>query len=514
MNSTEAASPVASPGGEVPANEPSQPPAKAASETQSLLFPIILFAASLVLVGGGRMLLKHFGAIIYTPAYTAAVLAVLCLPLLLIGGRRRRMAGASRLLLGRRAEQWSFFAVFVFFLAFYGITRFGPTPFYEPSLQAAAFLHGHSWVDAPGYMEQVGPICLTNQPIAKTLPDCDFTRFHNRTFLVHPPLAALVMMPFVAAHGAVVDGADQYQPSVAVLLGAIEVALVWRLLLLLGMSFSARIWLTAFFGIGTTLWYEAALGASWDFVSLVSVLPTLLALNELFGKARPAVVGVFAALAALGRNDMVIAWPIYGLILMMRGRRFWRLAGMIPGFAMAGVVYGLFNYSRYGTFFDQALWLWYRCCDGSGYFNPAFHRAIPGPLSLHFLPANLHTVLFMGWGLGDTFPWLHPLGAGQALVLTSPAFILALRPSLKNRMTQLIWSAAILCMGPGLLWYATGFVQFGPRYWLQVYPFLLVLVALGVGATKRADQMTKILILASILLVSFGMWHIRMFGFG
>ena len=58
---------------------------------------------------------------------------------------------------------------------------------------------------------------------------------------------------------------------------------------------------------------------------------------------------------------------------------------MLPGFAMAGVVYGVFNYSRYGTFFDQSLWLWYRCCDGNG-IQSAFHQAIPGPLSLHFLP--------------------------------------------------------------------------------------------------------------------------------
>jgi hypothetical protein len=502
------------PGGEKPFDASPAEPVSALPVTQTPSVPILLMVLALVTVAGGGALVRHFGGTIYPIAYAAAVLAALSLPLLLLGGWRRQLLEASRLLLGRSMEQWSLFAIFVFFLAFYGITRFGPTPFYEPSVQAAAFLHGHAWVDAPGYMEQVGPICNTNLPIAKKLPDCDLTRFHGRTFLVHPPLAAIVMMPFVAAHGAVADGADQYQPSVSVLLGAIEVALAWRLLLLLGMAVSTRIWLTAFFGIGTTLWYEAALGASWDFVSLVSVLPTLLALNEVFGKARPWLVGVFAALAALGRNDMAIAAPIYGLLLLtVRGRRLSSVFGMLPGFAMAGVVYGVFNYSRYGTFFDQALWLWYRCCDGNGYFNPSFHQAIPGPLSLHFLPVNLHTVLFLGWGLSDVAPWLHPLGGGQALILTSPAFILALRPSLKRWGSQLMWLATVLCMGPAMLWYANGFVQFGPRYWIQVYPFLLVLVALGIGRAQRADQLTKILVLASILLVSFGMWHLHMFSF-
>jgi len=458
-------------------------------------------------------LAKHLGGRIYPIVYVAAGLAAVSLLLVFIGGWRQRALGSSRLLLGRSIEQWSFFAVFVFFLALYGVTLFGPTPFIEPSVQAAAFLHGHSWVDAPGYMEQVGPICNTNLPVAKQLPDCDFTRFHGRTFLVHPPLAAIVMMPLVAAHRGV-EGAEEYQPMVCVLLGAIEVALAWRLLLLLGISTSARIWLTAFFGVGTTLWYEATIGASWDFVSVVSVLPTLLALNEVFGKARPWVVGVFAALAAMGRNDMVMAAPAYALLLMVRGRKLLNLFGMLPGFAMAAVVYGVFNYSRYGTFFDQALWLWYRCCDGGGYFNPAFGREIPGPLSLHFVPANLHTVLFMGWDLSPTFPWLHPGSGGQAMVLTSPAFILALRPSLKKPVPALIWLATLLSMGPAMIWYANGFTQFGPRYWVQAYPFLLVLVALGVGAGRRADQLTRILVMASILLVSFGIWHIHMLGFG
>ncbi len=309
----------------------------------------------------------------------------------------------------------------------------------------------------------------------------------------------------------VADGADQYQPSVSAVLGAIEVALAWRLLLLLGLSTSARLWLTAFFGIGTTLWFEATLGASWDFVSLVSVLPTLLALNELFGKARPWIVGVFAALAALGRNDMVLAWPIYGFLLMARGRRFVETFWMAPAFAMAGVVYGVFNYSRYGTFYDQSLGLWYQCCDGGGARS---HPGIPSPLSIHFVPSNLYTVLFLGWGLGDTFPWIHPQGAGQSILLTSPAFILALRPSLKRAVAALMWLATLLTMTPSMFWYASGFVQFGPRYWVQAYPFLLVLVALGVGARKPADQLTRILILVSIVIVGFGVAHIHAIGFG
>jgi hypothetical protein len=481
-----------------------------------LAVPTVLLLAVVVMVAGGGALVKHFRGTVYPIANGAAILALIALPLVGIGWRRSRTWGRSRLLLGRSAEQWTFFAVFVFFLALYGVTRFGPTPFYEPSVQAEAFLHGHSWVDAPGYMEQVGPVCNANLPIAKKLlPECDLARFQGHTFLVHPPLAAIILMPVVALHGRVVAGADEYQPSVCAVLGAIEVALAWRLLWLLGLSTSASLWLTAFFGVGTSLWYEATLGASWDFVLVTSVLPTLLALNEVFGKARPWVVGVFAALAALARNDLVLAWPAYCLLLLVRGRRLRDVFGVVPGFVMAGVVYGVFNYSRYGTFLDQSLRLWYRCCDGGGYFNPAFHRSIAGPFSLQFLPTNLYTLFFLGWGFNSTaFPWIRAQGAGHALLLTSPAFVLTLRPSLKAAVPLLMWMAAVLTMSASLLVYASGFMQFGTRYYVQVFPFLLVLIALGVGARRPLDQMSRILIIASVLIVAFGVWQIHTLGFG
>jgi hypothetical protein len=484
------------------------------SGAHSLSLPIILLSLSLATFAAGVVLHRRFGGPIYLTAYVSAIVAVLGAPLLLLGQWRRRAVGTTRLLLGLSVEQWSVFALLVFFLEFYAMTLGGPTPFYEPSAQAVAFLHGHSWVDVPGYMEQVGPICNTNLPVAKKLHECNFTRFANRTFLVHPPLAAIVLMPLYAVHGRAVDGADRYQPEVCAVLGAIAVALAWRLLFILGLRTSARLWLTAFFGIGTTLWYEATLGASWDFVLVVSLLPTLLALGEAFGKARPWLVGLFAAIAALGRNDLVMAWPIYALLLIVRGRRVRDLFAMLPGLVTGAVVYGVFNYSRYGSFFDQSLWLWYRCCDGGGYFNAAFHRAIPGPFSLHFLPTNLYTLLFLGWGPSESFPGIKPQGAGQALLLTSPAFILALRPSLKGAVTILMWLASILTMGASLTVYASGFMQFGTRYYVQIFPFLLVLIALGVGAGRRVDQFGKILIFASILLVAFGVWQIRTVGFG
>lgn len=378
------------------------------------------------------------------------------------------------------SDGWCAFAVGILFLAFYAATVSPPTPYNEHVRLAWSLLHGHSWVDAPSYMEHVV--------------------VDGRSYILHPPLSAILMLPAVAIWGA---GASQ--TAVSVVLGAISLALWWRLMDRLGLGVLAKVWLTAFMGVGTTFWYEATLGNSWDFALLASVPFTLAALGEVFGEARPWAVGVLAALAALARYDLVMAWPMYALMLAARGRRLREVAWMLPGFAGAALVYVGYNEVRFGTPNDIALWIWYSQ-DKYRFSRPG------GPFALRDLPLNLYTLLFMAPGYSDKFPWIHPEFMGQALILMSPAFVLALRPSFLKPLPVLVAAAAVLSSGPSLLVYASGFAQLGPRYYVQVYPFLLTLIALGVP--RKPDQLTKILIVVSIVFVVFFTWQVRWYGWG
>ena len=383
------------------------------------------------------------------------------------------------------ASAWSSIAVFAAFWALYSVTgssqSLDATGFNEPVRQAYAFIHGRAWVEpVPGFMEHL--------------------TFHGRTLLVHPPLAALLLIPLVAVWGLAVN-----QTAVSVFVGAVEIALAWRLLGLLRVKLSPRIWLTLFFGLGTTLWFEATVGNSWDFVLVCSVLMTLLALNELFGSARPWLMGVLTGAAALARNDQFLTWPIYAAILFLRGRPLRELWKLLPGWGLTLVVYGWFNYMRYGTLVDLTFRLYYP-------HDPAHLSATHGPFSIHYLPNNLYTLLFMGPTFNGRFPWIRPTSMGQGLPLTSPAFVLALRPSFKQKIMPLLLLAALAGSLPSLTVYASGYVQFGARYYIQVYPFLLVMMAMGMR--RRADQLSKILIVTSIVLVAFGLWQVRALGFG
>ena len=372
----------------------------------------------------------------------------------------------------KRDEMLSQVAVFVAFLAFYAITAGSDvSPFNAHVRQAFALIHGHTYIDAPNYIEhaQVG----------------------QYSYQLHPLLPSLLLMPFAA-----IWGMNTNQAIFSIVVGALDAALAWRLLGRLRLTVNARTWLTVFFGAGTIVWYETVHGTSWGVSMVGAIAPTLIALDETFSKARPANVGIFAALAALARYDLAFVWPIYLALLFIRGRRVRELMWFIPGCVAVGAVYVTFNEIRYQSLFDRGVFI---------FAEPGSHL-----FGWEHFPGNFYTLFFMTTRLDGTFPYIHPTFGGQALILTSPAFILALRPSVRRIQTALVGLAALIAMTPSLFYFTNGFAQYGTRHYLHTFPFLLLLMAFGVH--RRADQLTRILIVVSVLMIAFGVWHERFYG--
>jgi hypothetical protein len=294
-----------------------------------------------------------------------------------------------------------------------------------------------------------------------------------------------------------------------------------------------RIWLTSFFAFGTIMWYETVNGSSWEVSMLVAVLMTLLALNELYGKGRPLLVGLWAGLAGIARYDLVLVWPVYVLCTLSSvaehpvsnrqvakktastcapaglGRtsilavRFdsRRVLQFIPGFALAAVIYVWFNWARFGTITDTAF----------SHYNPLNGNiemtSTPTLFAWRYFPGNFFTLFFMAPRLDATFPYIHPQAGGQSILTTSPAFLLALRASWKRLDVDLMGLAAILAALPVLFYVGNGMSQYGTRHFVAVFPFLLVLMGMA-----ELDQMGKALIVVSICLMALGMYSIRVSG--
>ncbi|MGH7814720.1 MAG: hypothetical protein ACREQI_12050 [Candidatus Binataceae bacterium] len=376
------------------------------------------------------------------------------------------------------AEAWSAFAVFTAFLAFYAETGWmAPSPYKAHVLEAATILRGHLYIDM---FPEKGAI--------------EHAIFHGHWYELHPPLPAILMLPLAAIWGTNVN-----QTVFSLIWGAFDMALAWWMLGRLEISTKSRCWLTIFFGAGTTLWWEALNGGSWDVTQTVAIGFTLAALAEVFGKARPWLVGLLAGLAALARYDLGPEFPIYAALVYLRRRNWRELIWLVPGFALSGVVFVGMNELRYHSWFDRSLALIAVGIIGNA---PLF--------STRYFTSNLNTLLFLAPSLNHKFPYLHPRSAGQAITFTSPAFILALRASLREMDTLLIWGGVLIAMLPSLFFVWNGMVQVGVRHYLHGYPFLLVLMALGMK--RHTDQLAIILIVVSFALVAFTVWHVQIWG--
>jgi hypothetical protein len=394
-----------------------------------------------------------------------------------IVGRRVRANPASGDvgLTNRFVENWGVLAVFVAFLALYSSTMYAPTPFNAHVIQAYSFLHGHTWIDLP-------PCCIEHAP------------FNGKFYQLHPPLPSMLLVPFVAIWGNATN-----QNAASVTIAAVSVALAWLMLGRMKFTLNARVWLTIFFGAGTIIWHEATDGGSWEVTMVVAVAFTMVALAEYFGDARPTIIGFGAGLAALARYDLALVWPIWMLLTYLKRPSLRELRWLAPGFALAAVIYVVFNEVRYGSIFDRSIFL--------------FAPDNPHKFSVTYLPFNLFTLLFMSPAFNQNFPYLHPGGSGQALILTSPAFVLAFRPSFRSLVPSALLVAAVISIIPSLFYFTNGFVQFGTHHYVHAFPFLFALVALGLPGGKM-DQLTRVLIAYSVLLIAYGVLHIMVVGYG
>lgn len=305
---------------------------------------------------------------------------------------------------------------------------------------------------------------------------------HN--FPISPPMPAIVCVPFVLI-------GLLNQSVVSIVVGAIDCALIYRLVC----RQSARFWFLILFAFGTNAFYESIMGQSWGLCSLVSVMFTSLALLNL---ERSLLLGTFAILAALSRYDLALVIPVY--FLYKRRWSFW-----IP--VTIGVAfYLLFNYAKFHTIFDPTEWLWYaqdKMIYGGASGN-VYSRL--GPFAAGHIPLNVFTWLFAAPGFVSVFPWVRPSSFGQSILLTSPAFLISLRAKItKENLFLFAYVGAALIM-PALCW-NNGCAQFGCRYWIQVYPFLILLIS-----KTELDRLAKILIVLSVVFCISGSLIVRFYG--
>ena len=378
------------------------------------------------------------------------------------------------------------------FVAFLGSARgydAGRPDFY---FLADAFLHGRTWLE-------------------QAFNPYDVVIVGARVYVPFAPFPAFVLAPFVALVGPA--SAATAEPVINSLLAVAGLALLWRLSGRLGVaSLTDRAWLLALFGFSTATWWVTMRGGVWHTGQLVASILTFAALLEAFGRRRPLVMGILAGAGFLARATVVAALPYWGWRSLPE-----KVRARVPG-GLSKTIGAIFGRALLlGLGFAPALLfaLWYNAARfgnplESGYgiatLRPFLEaRRELGVFSLAHLGMNLDYFL---WHVGQSipsFPWFKPDGLGMSVFLTSPGLLLAVRADWRKRETVALGLTALLVLVPSLLYYGGGWIQFGYRYALDAFPFVMALCAMA-AARHGIGRWWKALIVIGVLVNAYGVY--------
>ncbi len=128
-------------------------------------------------------------------------------------------------------------------------------------LQAQAWLDGHTAIPMPQYQDVMPILDSSGQP----------TGFGIIPF---PPLPAWVLLPFVSMWHLTTN-----QHLLATIFAAVDVGIAYWMLGHLAVRHNIRLLTSLFLGLGTVLWYTAAIGSTWFWAHIVAVGCLLLSIG-------------------------------------------------------------------------------------------------------------------------------------------------------------------------------------------------------------------------------------------
>lgn len=350
------------------------------------------------------------------------------------------------------------------------------------------------------YFNYLADSFLHGQLALRLIPQTthDLVFWGREYFLYWPPLPGVIFMPFVALFG--IDVSDIII-NIAIASG--NVGLVANLLRraakqeMVVLSPMQRGALVLFFALGTVHLTLAPFGRVWSTSQLLGFQFILIAYVIAMGRndrLNFALTGLALAGTLLTRTHMIFAgiWPVAHLVqkyLASKNGRLWpSLLLLTTPVAAAVLLLATYNWLRFGDPFENGLSHHLLASE----FANEFQRY--GVFSLHYVPKNIFYQF-----IAYPFPLTEESFQGGSLFLLSPVFLGALwgwAPSPQRFSVWLLVVSMVLVLVPILTLMGTGWIQFGPRYLLDITVPLLLLTAGGIQ--RWPPQIFYVLIFLSI----------------
>ncbi|MCA9690653.1 MAG: hypothetical protein KC636_13670 [Myxococcales bacterium] len=320
---------------------------------------------------------------------------------------------------------------------------------------------------------------LTQDGRELAVPVRQIKRRASTWYVTFPPAPALVMLPGVAALGLAFPD---------LLLTVLAAALIPVILVRLcdrergreGGRGHEHLWIAAAFTVASPACWVAVAGGVWFTAQIFGALFVTLYLAASFQARRPALAGLWLALAVGCRVTPAFAAPFFLIEWWRAGRRPWALVRFLAPLVIAAVILATLNELRFGDPLEF----------GHRYLEIRWQRRIQelGMFSVAYLPRNLECALWLAPQVVTTGgPWLRWSQHGMGLLVGCPwlAGLVWARDRFPQRVG--LWLTTALVAAPSLLYQNTGFRQFSYRFALDWLPAVTLLLAFG-GAAKAGTR--------------------------
>jgi len=353
-------------------------------------------------------------------------------------------------------------------LTTYYLTSGGHTPYDYFARLADSFLTGRLYLtDNPPWLNELIPI-------------------NNKFYVAYPPMPAILLMPFK-----LLFKSSFFQEQLSFLVGASISITYFAISKKITKSLKAALWTTIFVSFGTILWFLSTAGSSWYLGQTCATLFLSLAIFEHITKKRPWVLGIFLGAAFLSRIHLILAIPFFVTDASVK-KKFKFLFLFMLGFLPFLVFNFYYNLVRFGTIFDKGYFLI------PGLFEEPWYQQ--GIFNLSYIPRHLK-VIFLSLPIVKTsYPFVIPSWGGLAIWITSPAFVYSLFAPLKVGEVKMSWISIILISLVLFSHGTTGFAQFGYRFAVDFYPFLILITIYALH--KRGIKWHHWLVLMICILVN------------
>ncbi|MBV4359790.1 hypothetical protein [Pinibacter aurantiacus] len=314
----------------------------------------------------------------------------------------------------------------------------------------------------------------------------DMIFYNGKHYLPYPPFPSLVLLPFAAILGPNVNTI-----LIALICSCANLYLLYKVFLKLEISKPIKSLLIPAFFFGTGYWYVLVTSHHvYQFAHIIATTLILLSINEILGKQRWWLVGIFIGCSFLTRQ-FTLFYGVFALGYLYYINKdkldgnFYRKAVSLCGSILVFVgLYLVYNYVRFG----QPLNAGYNYIEYAGILKDRV--ATYGVFSLRYFWFNFYSLFVKGFTIiidgPDRLKIVDIDLWGTSLTAASPFLIASVKANWPKKLLWVSW-ITILIMLTGILFYHNnGFSQVNcMRFTLDFLPLLFILTALGANSIPR-----------------------------